>query len=111
MTVAMVFVSKYLVPRGFRGLTLYPFIFLREAKDKSDAVLIHHEKIHLRQQSELLVLPFYVLYILEWIIRFCYYRNIYVAYRTLSFEKEAYRNETDFEYLKNRKWFQFLRYL
>ena len=111
MAIVMVFVSKYLVPRGFRGITLYPFIFLRHAKDKKDAVLIHHERIHLRQQLELLILPFYILYVLEWLIRLCIYRNSYIAYRTLSFEKEAYLNEKDLNYLKKRKWFQFLKYL
>ncbi|WP_205318050.1 hypothetical protein [Kordia sp. SMS9] len=107
----MVFVSKYLVPRGFRGITLYPFIFLRDANDKSDAVLVHHERIHLRQQLELLILPFYILYVLEWLIRWCYYRNHHKAYVNLSFEREAYDNEGDFAYLKKRKLFQFLRYL
>lgn len=106
----MVLISKYIVPKGFRGITLFPFIFLRDANDKSDATLIHHEKIHLRQQLELLIVPFYVLYLLEWLIRFCIYRNSYVAYKTLSFEQEAYRNERNFEYLKKRRLFQFLRY-
>jgi hypothetical protein len=111
MTIAMVFVSKYLVPKGFRGITLYPFIFLREAKDKSNAVLVHHERIHLRQQLELLILPFYIIYVLEWFVKLCYYRNRNKAYRNLNFEREAYQNETNFEYLKKRKWFQFLRYM
>jgi hypothetical protein len=106
----MVLISKYIVPKGFRGITLYPFIFLRDANDKSNATLIHHEKIHLRQQLELLIVPFYIIYFLEWLIRFCIYRNSYVAYKTLSFEQEAYRNERNFEYLKTRKLFQFLRY-
>ena len=111
MANAMVFVSKYLVPSGFRGITLYPFIFLREAKDKSDAVLIQHERIHLRQQLEMLILPFYIFYIVEWLVKLCYYRNRNKAYRNLSFEREVYLHETNFEYLKKRKWFQFLRYL
>lgn len=111
MAMAMVFVSKYIVPRGFRGMTLYPFIFLRHARDKSNPVLIHHERIHLRQQLELLVLPFYILYLLEWFVKLCYYRDRNKAYRNLSFEREAYENEANFEYLKKRKWFQFLRYV
>ncbi|EDP97607.1 hypothetical protein KAOT1_20632 [Kordia algicida OT-1] len=111
MAIVMVFVSKYLVPIGFRGITLFPFIFLRSAKDKENHVLMHHERIHLRQQRELLVLPFYFLYLLEWLIRLCIYRDRYTAYRTLSFEQEAYINERDLDYLKNRKLFQFLRYM
>jgi hypothetical protein len=111
MAIDMVFVSKYLVPSGFRGITLFPFIFLRDAKDKSNAVLIHHERIHLRQQLELLILPFYIIYVLEWLVKLCYYRNRVKAYRNLSFEREAYENEADFAYLKKRKVFGFLRYV
>ncbi|MEM6686601.1 MAG: hypothetical protein AAF617_12540 [Bacteroidota bacterium] len=103
--------SKYIVPKGFRGITLFPFIFLRDAKDKDNATLVHHEKIHLRQQIELLVLPFYILYISEWLIRLCYYRNREKAYYNISFEREAYFNEQDFDYLNKRRLFQFLRYL
>lgn len=100
-----------MVPKGFRGITLYPFIFLRDANDKSNAVLVHHERIHLRQQLELLIVFFYILYVLEWFIRWCKYRNRQKAYRNLSFEREAYQNEHDFTYLKKRNWFQFLRYM
>jgi hypothetical protein len=34
-------------------------------EDVLDKVFVNHEKIHLRQQLELLVLPFYVWYIIE----------------------------------------------
>ena len=54
-------VFKYLTPRGFRGLTFFPF-FLMNKEDVLDKVFVNHEKIHLRQQLELLVLPFYVWY-------------------------------------------------
>lgn len=111
MTKRMVFVSKYIVPKGFRGITLYPFIFLRDAKDKRNAILVYHERIHLRQQLELLILPFYILYVLEWLIKLCYYRNRNKAYLNLSFEREAYQNESDFTYLKKRRLFQFLKYI
>lgn len=100
-----------MVPKGFRGITLYPFIFVRELKDKNNAVLIYHERIHLRQQLEMLIIPFYIFYLLEWLVKWCYYRNRHVAYKNLSFEREAYQNETNFEYLKHRKWFQFLKYV
>ena len=111
MTKRMVFISKYIVPKGFRGITLYPFIFLRDANDKKNAILVHNERIHLRQQLELLIIPFYVLYVSEWFVKLCYYRNKNKAYRSLSFEREAYENETDFSYLKKRRLFQFLRYM
>ena len=107
----MVFVSKYIVPKGFSGITLYPFIFLREEADKQNTRLLNHERIHLRQQLELLVLPFYILYISEWLLKVCYYRNRHQAYLHLSFEREARQYEHDVNYIKRRKLFSFVRYI
>jgi len=33
------------------------------------------------------------------------------SYARLAFEQEAYRNETDENYLDNRKWFAWVKYL
>ena len=93
------------------GLSLWPFIFLKNGNLKADSVLINHEKIHLRQQRELLILPFYILYLTEWVIRSLWYLNTYRAYQNLSFEREAYAHEDDMEYLSNRKIFSFIKYL
>lgn len=104
-------VSKYLVPQGYRGLTVFPLVFLKSAESKRDAVLVNHEKIHLRQQLELLVLPFFVWYGLEFLIRFLKYRDRQMAYRKISFEQEAYANEKNLHYLKQRSFWRFLKYL
>lgn len=104
-------VNKYLIPKGFRGLTAYPFVFLKYAVDKQNPVFINHERIHLRQQIELLILPFYIWYTLEYLIYLLKYRNKNRAYRSISFEREAYSNESDLSYLKNRKLFGFWKYL
>jgi len=104
-------VNKYLMPKGFRGLTAYPFVFLKNPVDKKDAVFINHERIHLRQQIELLILPFFIWYFLEYLIRLLQYNNKNRAYRNISFEREAYSNEFDMDYLKNRKFFNFRKYL
>jgi hypothetical protein len=55
----IVLVFKYLIPKGFRGITLFPFIILFSSKEKQNHVLLNHEKIHIRQQLELLILPFF----------------------------------------------------
>ena len=34
-----------------------------------------------------------------------------MAYEKISFEQEAYRNENSSNYLKNRKFWEFLKYL
>jgi hypothetical protein len=107
----MILVSKYLLPRGYNGLTIFPFVFLKNKDLKLNRVVLNHEKIHLRQQLELLIIPFYIWYILEFFIRLLYYRNWHLAYRNISFEREAYRNENNFKYLKQRRFWRFLKYL
>ena len=106
-----VIVSKYLTPVGFRALTIYPFVILRDVKDAEDSVLINHEKIHLRQQVELLWVFFFVWYGLEFLVHWMRLRNKYAAYRAISFEQEAYENEKDLDYLKQRSFWNFIRFL
>jgi hypothetical protein len=104
-------VNKYLIPKGFRGLTAYPFVFLKYRADKENSVFINHERIHLRQQLELLILPFFVFYFLEYLFRLLKYNNKNRAYHNISFEREAYTNESNLEYLKKRSVFSFWKYL
>jgi hypothetical protein len=106
-----VIVAKYLIPKGYRGLTLFPFVFIKYRFDSENKVLINHEKIHIRQQLELLVLPFFVWYFVEYAVRLLQYKNANLAYRNISFEREAYANELDLEYLEKRRFFRFLTYL
>lgn len=105
-----VIVYKYLIPKGYRSITIFPFVFLLGKQDRENRVLVHHEKIHIRQQLELLVVFFYVWYFAEFIIRYFQYRNWNKAYRNISFEREAYANEKDLYYLKQRSFWRFLKY-
>ncbi|MFV5691391.1 hypothetical protein ACM55K_05130 [Flavobacterium sp. LT1R49] len=104
-------VAKYLIPKGYRGLTAFPFVFVKHHIDKENKVFVNHEKIHLRQQLELLVIPFFIWYFIEYLFRLIQYKKTDLAYRNISFEREAYANESNFEYLKNRPFFKFLNYL
>ncbi|WP_417289851.1 hypothetical protein [Corallibacter sp.] len=106
----MILVSKYIVPKGYVGITIYPFVFLKYKALKKDAVLLNHEKIHLKQQLELLIIPFYLLYLIEFFIRLVQYKNMYAAYKNISFEREAYVNEKDLDYLKTRPFYTFVSY-
>jgi len=103
-------VTKYLIPKGYRGLTVFPFVFIKYRLDKENLVFVNHERIHLRQQLELLVIPFFIWYFLEFILRLIQYKNTDLAYRNISFEREAYANEKDFYYLKRRSFWNFFRY-
>jgi len=40
-----------------KGMALYPFILLREKKFADDPLIMNHEKIHHKQEIELLILP------------------------------------------------------
>nr|WP_314898147.1 hypothetical protein [uncultured Flavobacterium sp.] len=104
-------VAKYLIPKGYRGLAAFPFVFVKNRADKENVVFVNHEKIHLRQQLELLVIPFFIWYFIEYLFRLVQYKNADLAYRNISFEREAYTNEKDFEYLKKRSFLKFLNYL
>ena len=106
-----VIIAKYLIPNGYRGLTVFPFVFIKYAFDSENKVLINHEKIHIRQQMELLVLPFFLWYFVEYAVRLLQYKNANLAYRNISFEREAYANEINLDYLETRRFFSFLKYL
>ncbi|MBT8183282.1 MAG: hypothetical protein KJN76_00460 [Eudoraea sp.] len=107
----MILIIKHLFHKNYVGLTLWPFIILKNGHLKEDTVLINHERIHLKQQLELFILPFYIFYLAEWLIRTLFYLNSYKAYQNISFEREAYSNEKDINYLKQRKPFSFIKYL
>ncbi len=107
----MIVVFRPIFLKNYVGLSLWPLIILKADALRKDAVLINHERIHLRQQQELLILPFYILYFIEWLVRLLLYRDAYKAYKNLSFEREAYEHESKLDYLKNRKPFAFIKYL
>ena len=107
----LIIVSRYLIPKGFRGFTFFPFVFLKYRKDTDNEVLLNHEKIHIKQQLEMLVVPFFIWYVLEFLYRLIQYRDSQVAYRNISFEREAYENEKDLNYLQSRPFWRFLKKL
>lgn len=104
-------VAKYLIPKGYRGMTLFPFVFVKYGLDKENLVFLNHERIHLRQQLELLIIPFFIFYIMEFLVRLIQYGNMDLAYRNISFEREAYANEKEVDYLKQRSFWKFLKYI
>ncbi|TLV00974.1 hypothetical protein [Dyadobacter luticola] len=91
------------------GIALFPFIFIRTKTP--GRFLINHERIHIRQQLEMGILPFYIWYLMEYFIRYVQHKNRYLAYLHISFEREAYRNETNLSYLGKRPFWAFLKYL
>ncbi len=92
-------------------MNLFGLLLIR--KDQRDSMSIRdytHEQIHTAQYRELGYLLFLPLYLLEWLIKLCYYRfDNKKAYRAISFEREAYRNECNPEYLRQRRHYAWLR--
>jgi len=88
------------------GITIYPFIILRE--DCADEVTINHESIHIQQQKESLVIGFYLIYLITWIFNLFKYKDTFEAYNNICFEKEAYANQENLNYLKDRKMYSWL---
>ena len=103
-------VSKYLIPKGYAGMTVFPFVILKSKYYLDNKTTINHEKIHIRQQIELLVLPFFLLYFGNLLINILRYRNFQMAYLNIVFEREAYANEKNLDYLKSRSFWRFMKY-
>lgn len=90
-------------------MALFPFILVRQPNP--GPALINHERIHLRQQVELGILPFYLWYVVEYGIRRIQYRDRYKAYRNICFEREAFANDKNLNYLEGRRLWAFWRYI
>ena len=98
--ISSVFINVY-------AITLFPFIFI---KDEGDPVVLNHESIHIKQQAELLVIFFYLLYVFDWIAGLIKYRDLNLAYRRIRFEQEAYEKESHKYYLIERRKYAWRKY-
>ncbi len=84
------------------AITLFGLVLTRN-KGWVDKRVLNHELIHCAQQLEWLYVPFFILYVAEWLWYLAKYRNRDKAYRAISFEREAYANENNAKYLLTRK--------
>jgi hypothetical protein len=94
-----------------QAMALYPFMLFKHKGLRGNENIIRHEQIHFRQQLELLIVFFYPIYFLNYLINLAVYKNHHKAYFNISFEREAYQNENDLMYCKNRKVFAWLKML
>lgn len=113
----MLIVSHFLFTkflRTYSGITLFPFIILKHGKNEIPEynfnALLNHEKIHFYQQIETLIVFFYILYLFFYIKNRLKGMTHFAAYQNIPFEKESYKFENDFSYLKNRKFWAWRRY-
>ena len=91
--------------KGYGAINLFGILFAKHNMAVTPEV-INHEMIHSRQMRELLYLPFYIIYVIEWLINIVRYGgNTRRAYYNIAFEREAYRHGNDLDYLSHRRHF------
>jgi hypothetical protein len=93
------------------GVALFPFILIKHNEYRYDKAFIRHETIHLRQELELLILPFYILYLFNYLLNRFKYHDHDTAYMNIVFEREAYARESDRNYLSERKFWAWLKFI
>ena len=99
---------SYFSPIEIGAITLGPFVFARSAISEKTR---RHEAIHWEQYKETGIILFPLLYFSFWFFNLLKYRNGAIAYREIPFEREAYGNERDVDYLSRRKRYAWSRLL
>ena len=99
--------QNILPPKGFLAINLFGLLFCKKDAKIND-VIVNHESIHTSQMKEMLYIPFYLWYVIEWLIKLLFKGN---AYRNISFEREAYDNQYNLNYLKERKRYNWIKRL
>lgn len=93
--------------RGFSAINLLGVLFVHPGVYLSNEMM-NHERIHTAQQREMLFVFFYVVYLAEWLMRLPMRGN---AYRNISFEREAYANQRNLNYLQSRPLYAWRHYM
>ena len=106
----MLLIKNDFIPfKGYKCINLCGILFIRN-NVMMDEVDINHEKIHSHQIFEMLIIFFYIWYVLEWFVRLFQYKSTHLAYRNISFEREAYTNEYNLNYEhKFNNWLKYLK--
>ena len=119
--------------KGYRALTICPFVFIREG-EQFPSYAERHEETHALQQIECLIVGallavglyllgcgwwsliplglFFELYLIEWAVKipFCKF-DINRAYLSISTEREAYEHQYNILYNGMRGHFAWTKYL
>ncbi len=103
----VILTRRLLISKSFYAINICGLIFSR---GKLTSTQLNHERIHTRQQCEMLFVFFYLWYGVEWVVRFIIHRNLMRAYLNISFEREAYAHERDLGYLHSRPLFAWWKY-
>ena len=89
---------------GIKGIMLFPFCIVRGTSNwytkEKQTITINHEKIHWQQALEMGIILFYIHYGVQ---------SLFRSYRELSAEKEAFANQHNLDYIKQRKRYAWLK--
>lgn len=90
-----ILVKNKIIPfKGFKGITIQPFVFYREELELSEKM---HELVHVEQQRKYSPFLFFIIYIIDYLIELSYYKknnlNPYLQYKKIKFEVEQYNYE------------------
>lgn len=108
---------KHIPIKGYNAITLFNRMIVRkENKDKVSKITYNHESIHQSQAYDFGMgvfgyFIFYLLYLLEWILKLPWALFGYKPYFSISFEQEAYNRDGDLTYLDKRKRFAWVKYI
>ena len=97
-------VNRFIPFNGFKAINLFGVVFVRRGT-KLKQYSLNHEAIHTAQMKELFYISFYLFYFVEWLYHLIRKRNWKKAYRSISFEREAFANQSNYHYLENREPF------
>ena len=109
-----------IIPFGYAAyINICGIIFTKRKNLIMSAETKNHELIHTLQGKYLLWIFFYLIYVIEWILKipismFCNrgkYGVLRYAYRSVSFEQVAYYNEKNFDYLKTANPYEWIEYI
>ena len=104
----MKIIHNRLIPfRKYDAINICGLLFCRKGVTIT-ADLIQHERIHTAQMLELFVVGFYLWYVVEWLVRLPLPGR---AYTHIAFEREAYENMNNPNYLLHRHRFAWMKYL
>lgn len=95
---------------GYAAVNLFGVIFVRRGS-RVTRRLINHEAIHTAQMRETLFLGFYIWYLLEFLVKLLLCLDWDRAYRSVSFEREAYANDGDVTWPGVRDRWRWARYV
>lgn len=129
----MICIKNSLIPfKGYKAINIFGFVFTRSELSEQEK---NHECIHTKQMIECSILSFYligilsiicnfstwwllfsaltfyILYGLEYIIIRLFHKKQNDAYHDVSFEEEAFVNDSNLEYNNVRVPFNWVKYL